>query len=106
MVWSEGGGEDDPIRQEVKAREGYTRKNNSKIKQEDMINTRRRQREGKAGDTQNIKNQNRNKNSINPKKIQDHEIYKPVGFISMTSVFITQINSHTWHWVLHRIVDP
>lgn len=95
MVWSEGGGEDDPIRQEVKAREGHTRKNNSKIKQEDMINTRRRWREGKAGDTQNIKNQNRNKNSINPKKIQDHEIYKLVGFISMTSVFITQINSHT-----------
>lgn len=63
MVWSEGGGEDDPIRQEVKAR-----KNNSKIKQEDMINTRRRWREGKAGDMQNIKNQNRNKNSINPKK--------------------------------------
>lgn len=53
MVWSEGGGEDDPIRQEVKARERYTRRNNSKIKQENMIKkTWRRWREGKAGDAQ------------------------------------------------------
>lgn len=48
MVWSEGGGEDDPIRQEVKARERYTRRNNSKIKQENMIKNMEKMEGGKG----------------------------------------------------------